>query len=445
LSEAEVALQRSRAYESVLFAPSRPLLALACSLSIAGCARCSSTSDTKESDKVEQAPLPPLMLSALLPQPTPWTFAPVRLYPGVAQPTGCSPRAPIVRAKVAPSTRFVAEPRALATLIVADAEGHPPRLTGVGAMRLDPEGKSNDAAAVPWLSAASLPRLARTGRGAWIAGFDRPAAEGMSRVGLWYDGKAEPVGEGDAFEAADLVCVGEDCALLTSRLAKVAPSGAMLWLGRAGEAVSTWRKVEIVPAASGSRGDARPFQIAAVTAAKGADAGAGLEVVVALVAKDDISFYRVDGGAQTELGTLPTGHGVIDTAVAPLPLAMVYATPLDDDGCSTESAPGGGAAIRFERGGGSVTVKTPAPPLDGFLRPLQQGTIATWIAPLGCNQARRVVYGLVLDAQGNPVGAPMPIGDGESFAIASSGDDVDLWLQHGDAVTWMRMRCATTP
>ncbi len=81
---------------------------------------------------------------------------------------------------------------------------------------------------------------------------------------------------------------------------------------------------------------------------------------------------------------------------------MTYGTPLDDNGCVKQGAEGG-PSIRFERTGlPSVELKTPAPPLGGSLRRLAKGALATWIAPLGCNRPRRVLYAVVLDADGAP-------------------------------------------
>ena len=94
------------------------------------------------------APAPiPIPRDELPPPPAPWTFKPARIgpgIPGIALPTGCETRAPLVRAKVAPSTRFVAAPHAPGTLVVADADEAetPPQLKGVAGLVLDPEGES---------------------------------------------------------------------------------------------------------------------------------------------------------------------------------------------------------------------------------------------------------------------------------------------------------------
>ncbi len=260
---------------------------------LAGCGRCSSP-------KVELDSGPAPFAITTLPPPVAWTFAPVRKDVDVVAPESCTTRAPLVRALVALTTRFVAEPRTLGALVVADGADDPPRLTGAAALGLDAAGVTHDPKPTPWLGPSSPPRLGRTAAGLWIGAFARPGEGGASRVGLFRDGAVDLQGEGDAFEAADLGCAGERCALL----------------------------------------------------------------------------------------------------------------------------------------------KTPAPPLGGSLRRLAKGALATWVAPLGCNRPRRVLYAVVLDADGAPVGAPTAVSDASSYAVAASGANVDLWVHHETRVTWMRLQCA---
>ena len=132
---------------------------------------------------------------------------------------------------------------------------------------------------------------------------------------------------------------------------------------------------------------------------------------------------------------------MLDVLALPGATAMVHGTPIDDRGCVPAEAGGADAVVRFAQTGGSAEVRTPAPPLRGTLRRLSRGALATWLAPLGCGAERRVVYAVALDAAGQPAGAVIPVGDADRYAVASEGDDVDLWLQHGEAVTWVRLRC----
>lgn len=385
-----------------------------------------------------------------LPPPAPWTFGLVRRDTSVALPAHCAIRGPLTRAPVAKSTRFVADPRSLGALAIADIAERPPRLTGVAALSLDPEGTSHDPREIPWFHPTAVPRFTHAAGGAIVAGFDRPGAGSTSVVGLFRDGIAEPLGEGDAFEAIDMACVeapsGPRCALLTSRIGKVAPAGAMVWVGSPKDPAAAWRSVEIVPARPDS--DARPFGLGSVeVAARGrgaADAGAlDVNVVAILAEKGELVYVEAGEGAPREVARIPGGHGAIDAIALPAPVAMTYATPLDDDGCAADTIDGGGSGIAFSRADLPETVvRVPAPPTFGAIRRLEKGAIAAWLAPLGCNRPRRVVYAVVLDAQGSPVSAPMAVADGTGFAVAASGADVDLFLQDDTSVTWVRMTCA---
>jgi hypothetical protein len=397
---------------------------------LAGCGRCSSSKTTADGGVAPFTVTP-------LPPPVAWTFAPVRMDFDVAAPERCATRSPLVRAPVALTTRFVAEPRTLGMLVIADGANDPPRLTGAAALALDPAGSTHDPKAIPWLVPSSAPRLGRTAAGLWVGGFDRPGEGGASRVGIFRDGAVDLLGEGDAFEAVDLACAGDRCALLTSRAGRVAIPGALIWSGGAADPGSRWQQTEVAPAEPES--EARPFGLASVEAAP----GGGLAITAALIDRGEIVIDRIENGATREKGRIPAHHGLIDVLDLPArTVAMTYGTPLDDDGCVKPGA-AGGASIRFERTGlPSIELQTPAPPLGGSLRRLEKGALATWIAPLGCNRPRRVVYAVVLDEDGAPVSAPMAVSDASSYAVAASGADVDFWVHNEARVTWMRLRCA---
>jgi hypothetical protein len=372
----------------------------------------------------------------------------MRADASLAFPAQCRARGPLVHADVAATTRFVAEPRALATLVVADAAGDPVRLTGVAAVDLDPGGATHDPRALPWFEPASLPRLALRS-GSWIAAVDRPGAAGASRVVLWRGGDAELLGEGDGFEGAALACVAPGCALLTTRIARVAQPGATVWFGSPSLPASRWIPIEIVPPAGES--DARPLGLAAVEADSSIDAGAAgdagapsgaagsLRVTAALVDRGQVVFFHADAAGAREIARVPAPHGTMDAIALPTPVAMSFAAPVDDDGCPRERPPG----VRFERPGiAAVEFPSAGQPAAGYLRRLARGALAVWITPLGCRLARRVVHAVVLDATGTPIGTPMPVGDAQSFAVATQGDDVDLYLQDETTVTWARLTCA---
>jgi hypothetical protein len=438
------------------------------------CGRCSPSSQDGDGG----LPRSPRKGPEPLPAPPPLTFATVRGRTGTAIPERCKLRAPIAEAKLPASTRFLAEPRSLATLVLAEAQGEPPVLSAVAALTLDPAGASRDPAPIPWFDAAAMPLFARTGsKGGFIGALESPGSAGTARVDVWRGGAIEALGEGDHFDAVDLACDQGRCALLTTRLGKVAAPGADVWIGSAEEALTSWRRVEIIPS-SGS--DAHPLAIAGLTG-----------VVAAIIEKGACVLYQADDpGGPREVARLAAPFGVLDVSAAPNPIAMTYGTPVDENGCTAKGAAAstsrddsqhnkdgedndgddgqrdgdgerdsndpdgaagapprprgdGGAMLRFERANApGVDVRVPSPPVSGAIRRLDEGALAIWLAPLGCGFARHVVYAVVLDASGAPVSAPMPIADGERFAAASSGDAVDLWLEREQTLTWIPLTCA---
>ncbi|MDI1448651.1 hypothetical protein [Polyangium sp. 6x1] len=418
---------------------SLPLLAAL--LLLTGCNRCTPKEKETKADAGPPAPIP-IPHDELLPPPAPWTFKPARIgpgIPGIALPDGCQMRAPLVRAKVAPSTRFVAAPRGLGVLVVADADEKetPPRLVGVGGLVLDAEGESKGATPLPWLDAEAMPRLARTDAGAWLAAYGEQSDEKLSRVFVHQGDHATPIGEGDRFDAIDLACGSSRCALLTTRLGNVAAAGADLWVGSPNEPASSWKRTEIVPDAPDS--DARPSCLARIEAPPpGTDASAGGGVVATLLEGQELVFWDVADGAARSLGRVPAPFGIVDATVAARPIALVYGAAIDDEGCAKE-----GGKLRFERvGKEAAEVRAHAPPVSGALRPLERGVLAAYLAPLGCGVARKVAYAVVLDGEGTPISAPMPVADATSFAVAARGADVDMWIQMGDEVSWVRATCA---
>ncbi|TKC94656.1 hypothetical protein [Polyangium fumosum] len=419
-----------------------PLFTAAALLFLAtGCDRCTPKDKDTKADAGPPAPIP-IPKDELLPPPAPWVFKPARIgpgIPGIALPTGCEMRAPLVRAKVAPSTRFVAAPRGIGTLVVADADEQetPPRLLGVAGLVLDAEGESKGATPLPWLDADAMPRLARTDAGVWLAAYSEQGEDKLSRGFVHQGDHATPIGEGDRFDALDLACGSSRCALLTTRLGNVAVAGAALWVGLPNEPASSWKRTEIVPDTPES--DARPSCIARLEAPPpGSDAGAGGGVVAALLEGQELVFWEATDGAARSLGRVPAPFGIVDATVAARPIALVYGATIDEEGCAKE-----GGKLRFERvGKEAAEVRAHAPPVSGALRPLERGVLAAYLAPLGCGVARKVAYAVVLDAEGTPVSAPMPVADATSFAVAARGADVDMWIQMGDEVSWVRATCA---
>jgi hypothetical protein len=349
-------------------------------------------------------------------------------------------REPLVHAKVRASSRFVAAPSALGTLVIADADvtETPPRLVGVAALDLDPAGTSTRPVALPWVEAGAMPRLARTSTGAWLAAYAEPASGKLFEVFVFQNGTATSVGEGDKFEAIDLSCEGETCLLLTTRIGQVSAAGADVWIGKPSESATSWRRREIVPRAGDS--DARPSCIARMdgrwTDTNGsADHGS----VVALFEGSEVVFWGIGSAEKPqEIGKISAPHGIVDATVLGRPVAFVYGAPVDDEGCAQQ-----GGIMQFSRlDAPNVELRAPAPATSGALRPLAKGGLATYIAPLGCGAPRKVVYAVVLADDGAPISPPMPVSDASSFAVATEGEKVDMWIQRDEEVVWIRAKCA---
>lgn len=412
-------------------------------ISLPACNRCSGSTLGPPDAATDAAMESKVVHVDVLPPPAGWTFAPVRLGPtppGTALPPGCSTREPLVHAKVRPSSKFVAAPSALGTLVVADADmtETPPRLIGVAGLELDPTGTSTKPVAIPWTEAGAMPRLARTNTGAWLAAYAEPAAGKFSEVFVFQNEMATSLGEGEQFEAIDFHCNAATCVLLTTRRSQVSAAGADVWMGKPSEPLTSWRRHEIIPRAGDS--DARPSGIARIdgnwTDANGA---AVRGTVVGLFEGLELVFWGVNATDKPyEIGRISAPHGIVDSTVLDRPLAFVYGAPVNDDGCAQQ-----GGIMRFARlGAPDIDLRAPAPATNGALRPLARGGFATYIAPLGCGAARKVVYAVVLGNDGTPTSAPMPVSDASSFAVATEGEKVDMWVQRDEEVVWIRAKCS---
>jgi hypothetical protein len=406
----------------------RPPLRLAAwlTLALAGCAP--RGCDEQRDQDVDAAPPPPP--SRLPSTPQPLRFGALRGRSELAVPAHCRERAATVRADVPASVRVVAEPTSLASLLVAEASGSPPHLDAAGVLDLDPQGTSRLVAVVPWFEAVELPRLGRTRDGRWLAAVAQNG-DGGATAWMWRGLRgavtpAEVVGSGDGLQAVDLTCGVDRCALLTTRISRVAAPGAEVRVGAAGSALASWRRFEIGPTA-GAHTESSPFALCSVEP----------NVTLATIEGRQVALWRVEGDTAQEAWRLPAPHGVAEVLDEP-PLAVTFSSAVGDDGCAPA-----GANLRIERPGKApLELASPAPPLATSLRRLGRGALLTWIAPLACGAERRVIFAVVLDAAGAPLGDVMAVGDASGFAVASEGAAVDLWVHRGAEVAWMRLACA---
>jgi hypothetical protein len=402
------------------------IFALALVVAIGGCSRCGARKEAE----IDAGPLPAPTLAPPLNAPKAWTFyrAPPHQY---ALPEGCSERAPAVRTLVPKTTRFVAEPHALATLVVGESEGDPPKLLAAGALALSADGESKGSTALPWTEAALLPKLARGSANAWIAAIDLPSAtpEGPTRVALWRSGAIETLGEGDGFAAIDLVCAEDRCALLTTRLAKVWQPGATVWIGSPKAAPASWKRVDIALTAEAT--GARLLSLTRVDAT---------QVELAIVGEREVVFWSASDPPH-EVARLPANEGVLDASSDPMPIALTHGAPVDEENCPKDpSAP---SSLFIERLGlPRIELKVVAPPVSGTIRRAGAGSLVTWLTPTGCRSPHRAAAALAFDEKGaarSP--SPTTVGEASGYALAADGTDLDLWFQAEPFVTWVRAKC----
>lgn len=424
---------RAARSRSMIARASIAMFALAGGIALAGCARCSgeSSGSSGETGKTSSsaAPLAPAQVAA----PSAWTLATVRMPTGVAAPERCRYRAELRAAEVPITTHFAADPRTLGLLVAAETRASPPAVRSSGELTFAPNAVVTPGAWVPWPDAASAPRLARLGD-SWVGAWDVPRTKTTSEVVLFRGGAATSLGEGDLYVTADLACGPSKCALLTSRRGRVAPSGADVLLFDA-DPKNPPRPFAIEPEGDSA---ARPFGLASVEGPRGA--------VAVLVDRGEAQFWSVDAppAASPILAKLPAPNGVLDAMwLGDRAIVLTHGNVVDDKGCAREGSDVHGAKLTLVRGADPpIEIRAPGPPILAALRPLEKGALALWLSPLGCGADRRVLFGVVLDSTGAPVTAPIPIGDADTFAAATTQSDVDIWLRNGDRLFWMRLTCS---
>jgi hypothetical protein len=402
-----------------------PLATLACERD--GGAPTSSPSATvpaSASPRALPAAAPVPLPAGLLPLAEAPRFRPVPSPPPLALPLACKREGRFVRTELPPHGVFAVDPRAPGRLGWAlGAEGEP-TLRRTASLAFDASPETPTAEPLPWFVAAETPVLARSAAGLALAAFSLPRLLGtLDRVGLARGESLELVGEGDGFHAVDLAC-GDVCALLSTRLAKVASPGVELRYGPAEQSVSAWRRLEL-----GSEASARAPQPVGLSVQ-------GTTLTAAVEDQGVVAFYRVENDAVTRTLELAAPHGTLDALAAP-PLVATHGGPPGEDHCGEGPA----SLVLVRPGAPPLSLPLPAPAVSAALRALASGTLVVWLAPLGCKSERRVVYAAVLRPDGSLAGEVVPVGDGDAFAVATSGDRVDLWVQQGNALIGARARC----
>jgi len=327
-----------------------------------------------------------------------------------------------------------ASPSRASLRITAPAQGDNPRRSGI--MDLGKPG----AAPPPFGLPGSEPWLTAHGGRAWRALTTVTEGDGTSPV-FWtseLEGavRAESLGSGDGFRAVDLDCSSERCVLLTTRKGSVLRAGASVWTRpHADEAFARW---DIEP----TEADADPVPFGIARSEDG--------VVVAFEHGDKAEFWTLGAGGNqaTRTATLPAPGGLAAAIALPTPVALSRNQPLPEKGCRP------GLGLTLERPDKpAIPLSAPVQPKMASIRPLAHGALVTWLVPLRCEAGepslRRVLYALVIDEMGEPVGSPIPISDTWEYAVATQGDEVDLWLrainppdEQAPEITWLRLSCS---
>ncbi|MEZ4308269.1 MAG: hypothetical protein R3F14_09520 [Polyangiaceae bacterium] len=351
--------------------------------------------------------------------------------PGIAAPESCRLRAPLLKASVEAPVRFVSDGRTLGELVVAEMDGEGRAVVRSGHLACAADGACAAGAWAPWPAAPSVVR--RRARGAVGVRVGRAARWGHVRGGV-VEGGARVVVRRRGWVRGGGSCVWgvEVRDAHEPRGARDAVRGG----GRRARSVERRGSADDHDRSRRGSSAARPFGIAEVDRAGG-------PVVVLADAGDAVFWVAASEPGPSELARVTVEHGMLDVAMlGEVPLVMAHGNVVDEQGCAREGADPRGARVLFARPGQPPReVISPGAPSSAELRPLARGALATWAAPLGCGAERSVVHGVVLDGSGAPVSAPLPIGDGEAFAVASSGADVDLWIRHADQIAWVRMTC----
>jgi hypothetical protein len=80
--------------------------------------------------------------------------------------------------------------------------------------------------------------------------------------------------------------------------------------------------------------------------------------------------------------------------------------------------------------------------VSGYARPLADGFLMTWIAPVNCKSAqRKVVWGQLLRSDGQPASPSMAIGDADGHAVSTRENDMEMWLRRDNAIVWLSAQC----
>ena len=340
----------------------------------------------------------------------------------VVLPSPCVRRDETMRAVLSRPTRMRAAARAPGFLLLAEGSLRDTFRADTAAL-LDFSRRPPTAAPAPWSSRNPLVAHDEDS-GRWLITGRRNASLVLSRGDV-----SDEITHSGA--AVDLQCLQGRCSLLAARDHRdKARGGADLWQGRSADPISAW---------SHSTLDAprnRTWTPVAVAA---------LDAIPTVAVQDDlqVTLWRAPaGGAAQRVAGLRAPYGTFDvqrvTWKRDAPPRWTAATRTAvPRRCSSEA---GGVNI-VSVGAPTTRLRSAAPAVRSTLRPLEVGALALWLAPTNCGASHQLLYGAVLGSGGVAVAPVAALADTEDYAIASRGNDVDLWLRSARSLTWVRLRC----
>ena len=252
----------------------------------------------------------------------------------------------------------------------------------------------------------------------WLSLIDREGS-----LSLWSGGDSTRLGPWPALAGGDVFCDRGRCGVLTGALDDVgAPlgrgTGATLSAGDASAEPASWPRTLIAL----SRGE--PLAIVSLAPDE-----------VALVDDLRVRFMRLpEDAAPAVVAALPAPHGALAASGSPR-ASMGRAAPR----CSDEDS--GGVMLSID-GATSLRLRSATQASRGSLHPLRDGVLALWMAPERCDAPRHRLHAVVVRNDGMPVAPVITVGRVDDYAAASSGEDVDIWLQHNKTVSWIRASCS---
>jgi len=392
-------------------------------IATAGCSSCDRSRESIDAARpatLEIAPGTPVRPWVLQQPPT----------PGVALPVPCRmTRHPLLHPSEGQSLLFAAADGELRTLAVAaiDPSSGVPSARGIVDTSAPDAGATNRD--VPWLDARTPPVLAAS-KGRWLAVVSQhdPFSPNV-HLWLWREGlPIAPLAEGDRLTPLDARCVGEECAVLTTRAGAVASAGATLWLGAWGDGLEKWKRLEVA-------GGAVPQDAQAVAMARFDGAS---EAVVAFDSPEGILFVRVHGDAVSAAGRVERDDGLLDVSAAgALPVVVSVRGRPEAGGCKATAS----LVVRAPEREPIVLPLTTFPSA-GYARSVADGVIVAWPQPVDCITERRVLHAIALDSGARPAGSVVSVAEADGFALASAGEEIRIWLRESAGVRQVDGRCA---